>query len=92
MLLEVDNVRVYYGRIEALKGISFHVDEGEVVTLIGANGAGKSTTLRMLSGVRNTSASGGCCSMARTSPGCPLTSARRSGSASRRRAAASSRG
>jgi len=56
MLLEVDNVRGYYGRIEALKGISFHVDEGEVVTLIGANGAGKSTTLRMLSGIRNTSA------------------------------------
>ena len=53
MLLEVDDVRVHYGRIEALKGISFHVDEGEIVTLIGANGAGKSTTLRMLSGIRN---------------------------------------
>jgi branched-chain amino acid transport system ATP-binding protein len=53
MLLEVDDVRVHYGRIEAIKGISFHVDEGEIVTLIGANGAGKSTTLRMLSGIRH---------------------------------------
>jgi branched-chain amino acid transport system ATP-binding protein len=52
MLLEVEDVRVHYGRIEAIKGISFHVDEGEIVTLIGANGAGKSTTLRMLSGIR----------------------------------------
>ncbi|MFT3854650.1 MAG: ABC transporter ATP-binding protein [Ilumatobacteraceae bacterium] len=53
MLLEVDDVRVHYGRIEALRGVSFQVDEGEIVTLIGANGAGKSTTLRMLSGIRN---------------------------------------
>jgi len=45
MLLEVENLRVKYGAIEALHGISFHVEEGEIVTLIGANGAGKSTTL-----------------------------------------------
>lgn len=50
-LLEVDGVHSYYGRIHALKGISLHVDEGEIVTLIGANGAGKSTTLRTISGL-----------------------------------------
>ena len=52
MLLEVENLHVFYGRIEAIKGISFTVDEGEIVTLIGANGAGKSTTLKTISGVR----------------------------------------
>src|SRR5262245_1713478 len=52
MLLEVEDLHVYYGRIHAIKGISFSVDEGEVVTLIGANGAGKSTTLKTVSGVR----------------------------------------
>ena len=49
MLLEVKDLRVSYGNIEALHGISFHVDEGEIVTLIGANGAGKSTTLMTIS-------------------------------------------
>ena len=43
-LLEIKDLRVSYGGIEALKGISFHVEEGQIVTLIGANGAGKSTT------------------------------------------------
>jgi branched-chain amino acid transport system ATP-binding protein len=52
MLLELEDVHVHYGKIEALKGISFTVEEGEVVTLIGSNGAGKSTTLRTISGVR----------------------------------------
>lgn len=51
MLLEVKNLEVDYGAIHALHGISFHVDEGEIVTLIGANGAGKSTTLRAISGI-----------------------------------------
>jgi branched-chain amino acid transport system ATP-binding protein len=50
-LLVVDNLRVFYGAIEALRGVSLRVDEGEVVTLIGANGAGKSTTLRTISGL-----------------------------------------
>jgi branched-chain amino acid transport system ATP-binding protein len=50
-LLEVDDIHTYYGNIEALKGISVTVDEGEIVTLIGANGAGKSTTLRSISGL-----------------------------------------
>jgi branched-chain amino acid transport system ATP-binding protein len=51
MLLELDNIRTYYGNIRALKGISMDVDEGEIVCLIGANGAGKSTTLMTISGI-----------------------------------------
>jgi len=51
MLLEVRDLNVYYGAIHALQGISFHVNQGEIVTLIGANGAGKSTTLRTISGL-----------------------------------------
>ena len=50
-ILKVDNINVYYGAIHAIKGISFEVNEGEVVTLIGANGAGKSTTLQTVSGL-----------------------------------------
>jgi branched-chain amino acid transport system ATP-binding protein len=50
-LLEVDEIHAYYGNIEALKGVSLTVDEGEIVTLIGSNGAGKSTTLRAISGL-----------------------------------------
>ena len=49
-LLKVDNIEVYYGMIKALKGVSFEVNKGEIVALIGANGAGKSTMLRILSG------------------------------------------
>jgi branched-chain amino acid transport system ATP-binding protein len=50
-LLEVDDIHTFYGNIEALKGVSLAVEEGEVVTLIGSNGAGKSTTLRSISGL-----------------------------------------
>ena len=50
-LLEVSDLHTYYGNIAALKGISLEVEEGEVVTLIGSNGAGKSTTLRSISGL-----------------------------------------
>jgi len=50
-LLEVEDLHVSYGAIRALHGISFHVEKGEIVTLIGANGAGKSTTLRTISGL-----------------------------------------
>ena len=50
-ILKVENINVYYGAIHAIKGISFHVDQGEIVTLIGANGAGKSTTLQTISGL-----------------------------------------
>ena len=50
-ILKVDNINVYYGAIHAIKGSSFEVNEGEIVTLIGANGAGKSTTLQTVSGL-----------------------------------------
>ncbi len=55
MLLELEDVHVHYGQIEALKGISLTVDQGEIVTLIGANGAGKTTTLKTISGLRSVS-------------------------------------
>ena len=55
-ILDVKDLVVNYGAIQALQGISFHVDEGEIVTLIGANGAGKSTTLRTISGLLHPSA------------------------------------
>ena len=50
VMLDVKNINVYYGAIHAVKDISFQVNEGEIVTLIGANGAGKSTFLKILSG------------------------------------------
>jgi branched-chain amino acid transport system ATP-binding protein len=50
-ILELDEVHTYYGNIHALKGVSLTVDKGEIVTLIGSNGAGKSTTLRTISGI-----------------------------------------
>jgi branched-chain amino acid transport system ATP-binding protein len=50
-VLKVDKIHTFYGKIEALKGVSVHVDQGEIVTLIGANGAGKSTTLKTISGL-----------------------------------------
>ncbi len=52
MLLEIKDLRVHYGKAEALKGISLTVNDGEVVALIGANGAGKTTTLRTISGLK----------------------------------------
>jgi branched-chain amino acid transport system ATP-binding protein len=52
MLLEIENITLLYGRIQALHGISLEVAEGEIVALIGANGAGKSTTMRAISGLR----------------------------------------
>lgn len=55
MLLQVNNIHVHYGQVAALKGISLEVSEGDFVTLIGSNGAGKSTTLRAISGLDNPS-------------------------------------
>ncbi len=52
MHLEIKDLRVFYGKIEAIKGISVTVNQGEIVTLIGANGAGKTTTLKTISGLR----------------------------------------
>ncbi len=50
-MLELENVSTYYGNIQALKSVSLHVEKGEIITLIGANGAGKSTTLMSVSGI-----------------------------------------
>ena len=50
-MLKVENINVYYGNIHAVKDVSFEVHEGEIVTLIGANGAGKATTLKTISGL-----------------------------------------
>ena len=50
-MLKVEDLHVYYGSIHAIKGVSFEVNEGEIVTLIGANGAGKSTTLNTVAGL-----------------------------------------
>ena len=50
-MLKVDNIDVYYGAIHAIKGVSIQVGKGEIVTLVGSNGAGKSTTLRTISGL-----------------------------------------
>lgn len=55
-LLELSGVSVHYGRIKAVSDLSIKVEEGEIVTLIGANGAGKSTTMRAISGIRPLSA------------------------------------
>ena len=52
-MLEICDLNVYYGSIHAVKGVSFEVNEGEIVTLIGANGAGKSTTLSTVAGLLN---------------------------------------
>lgn len=56
MLLQVNNIHVHYGQVEALKGVSLEVGESDFVTLIGSNGAGKSTTLRTISGLNHPSA------------------------------------
>ena len=50
-LLQVENIEVYYGAIKALKGVSFEVNKGEIVSLIGANGAGKTTVLHTITGL-----------------------------------------
>jgi len=52
MRLEIKDLHVFYGKIEAIKGVSVNVNQGEIVTLIGANGAGKTTMLKTVSGIR----------------------------------------
>jgi len=70
MLLELSEVHVHYGKVEALRGVSLFVASGEIVTLIGANGAGKTTTLKTISGVRRLS-SGSICFEGRNLAGVP---------------------
>ena len=86
-LLEVQDIHAYYGAIEALKGVSLTVDEGEIVTLIGSNGAGKSTTLRSISGLTRARAGSDHLRRRRTSRACRRTRSSRSGSPCRPRAA-----
>ena len=72
-VLQVENINVYYGSIHAVKDVSFHVEPGEVVTLIGANGAGKSTTLNTVAGLLH-SRTGSVRFLARSCAMCPATS------------------
>ena len=72
-VLQVENINVYYGSIHAVKDVSFHVEQGEVVTLIGANGAGKSTTLNTVA-VCCTAERAACALWARSCAMCPATS------------------
>ena len=58
-MLKVDNINVYNGAIHAIKNVSFQVNEGEIVTLIGANGAGKSTILKTIAGLLHTKTGSG---------------------------------
>ncbi len=71
-VLQVENINVYYGSIHAVKDVSFHVEQGEVVTLIGANGAGKSTTLNTVAGLLR-SVRAACASWTRSCAMCPVT-------------------
>lgn len=71
-MLKIDELKVSYGGIEAVKGITFEVPDGKIVTLIGANGAGKSTTLRSIAGLVKP-AHGRIHLQGRISPPCPPT-------------------
>ena len=78
-LLEIDDIHVFYDKIEALKGISLAVEEGQIVTLVGANGAGKSTTLRAISGLLHPRARRDPLRRAKRSPGSGAHDDRRDG-------------
>ena len=90
-VLEVEDIHTFYGSIEALKGISLTVNEGEIVTLIGSNGAGKSTTLRSISGLNPPQARHDQVPRPRDPRPARATRSPSSGSRRRRRAGASSR-
>ena len=89
-LLEVEDIHTFYGSIEALKGVSLTVEEGEIVTLIGSNGAGKSTTLRSISGLTPPRDGLDPLPRATRSPRCPRRRSCGWASRSRRRAGAAS--
>ena len=91
-ILELDDIHVYYGAIHALKGVSLVVREREIVTLIGANGAGKSTTLRAINGLNRAAAGRDPLRRATTSRRRRRTRSSSGGSRRARRAAGSSRG
>ena len=91
-LLEVSDIHTHYGAIEALKGVSLTVDAGEVVTLIGSNGAGKSTTLRSISGLTPASAGDDHVRRGGHHPHARRTRSSSAASRSRPRAATASRG
>ena len=92
-MLKVERLNVYYGSIHAIKGVSFEVNQGEIVTLIGANGAGKSTTLNTVVGPACAHAAAASPSTARTSSPCPANKivSLGPGASARRDAASSSR-
>ena len=90
-LLEIDDIHVFYDKIEALKGISLAVEERQIVTLVGGNGAGKSTTLRAISGLLHPR-QGAIRSMAARSRGLARTRSRRSAWCMCRKGGASSAG
>ena len=90
-MLELTEIHTYYGNIEALKGVTLAVEEGECVTLIGSNGAGKSTTLRSISGLTPAAPGAGHASRARRSRAPRRRTSSSSGSRSRRRDASASR-
>ena len=91
MLLEVEGLCVNYGHIEAIRDITFGVEEGTIATLIGANGAGKTTTLKTISGLRKVRDGQGHVRRQGHHARCRRTSGSSWASASRPRAAASSR-
>ena len=91
-ILELADIHVYYGAIHALKGVSLTVREGEIVTLIGANGAGKSTTLRAINGLNRAAAGRDPLPGRATSRRRRRTRSSRAGSPRAPRAAACSRG
>ena len=92
MILELNNLNVSYGNIAAVKDLSLTVYAGEIVTLIGSNGAGKSTTLRTISGLLRPRSGDGHLQGQRRSTASPATRSSSWASASRRRAARSSSG
>ena len=88
-VLELEGIHTYYGAIHALKGVTLEVSEGEIVTLLGANGAGKSSTLRSINGL-NVRGGAGSASAARTLLSTRRTTSSRGGRASPRGASSSS--